>query len=119
MFIKSLKITLVSGFNFLIKNSIVFIVFDISKNDSEYLYIFILIYMYFQSYILHLKFTFKKEIGIESFTLFLKLNIILFLVDYFIFSLINQLFPYVVLSTILISIIIHLIRIILFSKEMN
>ena len=119
MFIKSLKITFVSGFNFLSKNLLVFIIFDLFEKSNEYLYVPILIYMYLQSYILHLKFTLKREIGVDSFTLFLKLNLILFLLDYFIFSLINQFFPYVVLSTIFISIIIHLFRIILFSKEME
>ena len=119
MFIKSLKITFVSGFNFLSKNLLVFIIFDLFEKSNEYLYVLILIYMYLQSYILHLKFTLKREIGVDSFTLFLKLNLILFLLDYFIFSLINQFFPYVVLSTIFISIIIHLFRIILFSKEME
>jgi len=119
MFIKSLKITSVSGFNFLSKNLLVFIIFDLFEKSNEYLYVPILIYMYLQSYILHLKFTLKRKIGVDSFTLFLKLNLILFLLDYFIFSLINQFFPYVVLSTIFISIIIHLFRIILFSKEME
>ncbi len=119
MFIKSLKITFVSGFNFLSKNLLVFIIFDLFEKSNEYLYVPILIYMYLQSYILHLKFTLKRKIGVDSFTLFLKLNLILFLLDYFIFSLINQFFPYVVLSTIFISIIIHLFRIILFSKEME
>ena len=119
MFIKSLKITFVSGFNFLSKNLLVFIIFDLFEKSNEYLYVPILVYMYLQSYILHLKFTLKRKIGVDSFTLFLKLNLILFLLDYFIFSLINQFFPYVVLSTIFISIIIHLFRIILFSKEME
>ena len=119
MFIKSLKITFVSGFNFLSKNLLVFVIFDLFDNSNEYLYVPILIYMYLQSYILHLKFTLKRKIGVESFALFLKLNLILFLLDYFIFILINQFFPYVVLSTIFISIIIHLFRIILFSKEME
>jgi len=119
MFIKSLKITFVSGFNFLSKNLLVFIIFDLFEKSNEYLYVPILIYMYLQSYILHLKFTLKRKIGVDSFTLFLKLNLILFLLDYFIFTLINQFFPYVVLSTIFISIIIHLFRIILFSKEME
>ena len=119
MFIKSLKITFVSGFNFLSKNLLVFIIFDLFEKSNEYIYVPILIYMYLQSYILHLKFTLKRKIGVDSFTLFLKLNLILFLLDYFIFSLINQFFPYVVLSTIFISIIIHLFRIILFSKEME
>ena len=119
MFIKSLKITSVSGFNFLSKNLLVFIIFDLFEKSNEYLYVPILIYMYLQSYILHLKFTLKRKIGVDSFTLFLKLNLILFLLDYFIFTLINQFFPYVVLSTIFISIVIHLFRIILFSKEME
>ena len=119
MFIKSLKITFVSGFNFLSKNLLVFVIFDLFENSNEYLYVPILIYMYLQSYILHLKFTLKRKIGVESFALFLKLNLILFLLDYFIFALINQFFPYVVLSTIFISVIIHLFRIILFSKEME
>ena len=119
MFIKSLKITFVSGFNFLSKNLLVFIIFDLFEKSNEYLYVPILIYMYLQSYILHLKFTLKRKIGVDSFTLFLKLNLILFLLDYFIFTLINQFFPYVVLSTIFISIVIHLFRIILFSKEME
>ena len=119
MFIKSLKITFVSGFNFLSKNLLVFVIFDWFDNSNEYLYVPILIYIYLQSYILHLKFTLKREIGVESFALFLKLNLILFLLDYLIFTLINQFFPYVVLSTIFISIIIHLFRIIKFSKEME
>ncbi len=119
MFIKSLKITFVSGFNFLSKNILVFVIFDLFENSNKYLYVPILVYMYLQSYILHLKFTLKKRIGVESFTLFLKLNLILFLLDYFIFALINQYFPYVVLSTIFISFTIHLFRIILFSKEME
>ena len=90
MFIKSLKITFVSGFNFLSKNLLVFVIFDLFNNSNEYLYVPILIYMYLQSYILHLKFTLKRKIGVESFALFLKLNLILFLLDYFIFALINQ-----------------------------
>ena len=119
MYIKSLKITFVSGFNFLSKNLLVFVIFDLFENSNEYLYVPILIYMYLQSYILHLKFTLKRKIGVESFALFLKLNLILFLLDYFIFALINLFFPYVVLSTIFISTIIHLFRIILFSKVMD
>ena len=116
---KSLKITSVSGFGFLIKNSLVFLVFDLFENSNEYFYVVILVYVYLQSYVLHSKFTLKRRIGIESFILFFKLNLILYLIDYFIFTLINTYFPYVVISTIFISVFIHITRIILFSKEMG
>ena len=119
MFKKSLKITSVSGFNFLSKNLLVFLIFDIFNNNNENLYILILIYIYLQSYLMHSRFTLKRRIGFESFLLFFKLNMTLFLFDYFIFVLINNIFQFVVFSTISISIFIHLIRIILFSKEMK
>ncbi len=116
---KSIKITTVSGFNYLIKNVLVFLIFDVFNQSNKLFYGLILVYIYFQSYFLHCKFTLKRSINSSSFFLFLRLNIILFLIDYFIFSLISQYFPYVVISTIFISIIVHLVRIILFSKEMN
>ena len=115
----SLKITSVSGFGFVIKNSLVFLVFDFLENSNEYFYLVMLIYIYLQSYVLHSKFTLKRRIGIESFILFFKLNLIIYLADYFIFTLINIYFPYVVISTIIISIFTQITRIILFSKEMS
>ena len=119
MIYKSLKISFVSAINFFIKNLLVFLIFDFFNNKNEYFYVLILVYIYFQSYILHLKFTLRRKINVESFILFLKLNLILFIIDYSIFFLISKYFPYVVLSTILISFIIHSIRIILFSREMD
>ena len=120
MYIKSLKITFVSGFNFLSKNLLVFVIFDLFENSNEYLYVPILIYMYLQSYILHLKFTLKRKIGVESFAFIFKIkSYFIFAGLFYFFALINQFFPYVVLSTIFISIIIHLFRIILFSKVMD
>lgn len=119
MFNKSVKITSVSGINFVAKNFLVFLIYDFFEFSEEYYYFLILIYIYIQSYLLHSRFTLKKKIGINSFILFAKLNFILFLVDYVIFTLIKSFFPLVVVSTIFITVFIHTIRIILFSKEMN
>ena len=119
MFSKSIKITSVSGFNYLIKNLLVFLIFDLLNQQNEWIYGIILIYIYFQSYLLHCKFTLKKEVNISSFILFLRLNLFLFVIDYFIFDIINQFFSYFVFSTLVISFMIHFARILLFSKEMK
>ena len=119
MFNKSIKITSVSGINFVVKNFLVFLTFDFFGYSGEHLYLLILFYIYIQSYLLHSRFTLKKKFGIKSFSLFTKLNLILFFIDYVIFILIKSLFPFVVVSTIFITVFIHTIRIVLFSKEMN
>ena len=119
MFSKSLKITSVSGINFIVKNFLVFLTFDLFEYSDENFYFLILIYIYIQSYLLHSRFTLKKKIGTNSFTLFTKLNLILFLIDFIIFNLIKSFFPLVVVSTMFITIFVHTIRIFLFSKEMN
>ena len=116
---KSLKITSVSGFNYLIKNILVFLIFDLFNQHNDWIYAFILVYIYFQSYFLHCKFTLKRKVNSSSFFLFLRLNLFLFLIDYFIFDMINQYFPYFVFSTLIISFIVHFVRILLFSKEME
>ncbi len=116
---KSIKITTVSGFNYLIKNVLVFLIFDVFNQNNELIYGLILIYIYFQSYFLHCRFTLKRKINSSSFFLFLRLNLFLFIFDYLIFDVINQFFSYFVFSTLLISFIIHLVRILLFSKEMK
>ena len=119
MIIKSLKISSVSAVNFLIKNFLVFIVFDLLVFTNNYGYSLILLYIFFQSYFLHAKFTLKRKVDRNSFILFFKLNLILFLFDYLFFLLINIYFPFFVVSTVLISFVIHLIRILLFSREMD
>ena len=116
---KTFKISSVSGFNFLVKNILVFLIFDIFNNPNRSFYIFILIYLFFQSYFLHLKFTLKKSLGFNSFFIFSRINLVLIIIDYVIYSLINKYFSFVVISTLLITVFVHAIRIILFAKEMD
>ena len=118
MFSKSLKITSVSGINFIAKNFLVFLTFDF-LNILMKSFIFNFDLHIHSKLILIQRFTLKKEIGTNSFTLFTKLNLILFLIDYIIFNLIKSFFPLVVVSTMFITVFVHTIRIFLFSKEMN
>ena len=47
------------------------------------------------------------------------LNLVLIIVDYVTFSLINKYFSFVVISTLLITVFVHSIRVMLFAKEMD
>ena len=116
---KTFKISSVSGFNFLVKNILVFLIFDIFNYSNRTFYIVILIYIFIQSYFLHLKFTLKKSVGFNSFFIFSRINLVLIIVDYVIFSLINKYFSFVVISTLLITVFVHSIRVMLFAKEMD
>jgi len=116
---KSFKITTVSSFNYLTKNFLVYVIFDLFNHQNKWIYGLILTYIYLQSYLLHCKFTLNKKIGTSSFFLFSRINIILFLLDYFIFELISQYFSYFVFSTLMISFLVHFVRVLLFSKEME
>ena len=116
--IRAIRLSTVSITNLITKLVLVNFFIDYLDFNAEIAYFLILLYLFFQSYVMHMSYTVKENKSVRTFISFINIYILLFVLDYFIVILLGEYTSLYLYIALIASSITHTLRYFLFAKFM-